>query len=163
MGGGQAEGAGGALRVVLDQTFGWAWLGLIGGTGFLRPVALCEAIFDADWLGLSFKMLVRQAGYLGGAAVAASLAATAFGLALGLARHSEGAEETLRADGGWMQQAFGPWLIMGLHAAIIAVGLSARRLYPAPRRLRRSGGLQWPVGPGCREGARAFLDARPYG
>ncbi len=125
--GGQAEGAGGALRVVLGQTFGWVWLGLIGaGLVFFALWRFAQAILDADRLGVSLKMLVRRVGYLGGAVVAASLAVSSFSLAIGLVRHTGSAEETLRTWLGWlMHQAFGPWLIMGIGAAIVVVGVVA--------------------------------------
>jgi hypothetical protein len=122
--GGDTTGSRGALRVVLEQPLGWAWLGFIGaGLAFFVLWRLAQAVLDADRLGTSWKMLARRGGYLIGAVSYAGLAVFAVSLALGLARRSEGG--AAKDWAAWlMKQPFGLWLVMAAGAGVVGAGLS---------------------------------------
>lgn len=123
---GATTGSRGALRVVLDQPFGWVWLGMIGaGLAFFALWRLAQAVLDADRLGASWKMLGRRAAYFFGGIIAAGLSLFAIGLALGLAMRGGGEERALQDWTAWlMQQPYGSWVVMALGAATAAAGLN---------------------------------------
>ncbi len=112
-----------ALKMVLDQPFGWIWLGLIG-LGLIGFIVwrLAQALLNADGHPDDAKGYVIRGGMLISAITYTGLASYALqnALQLSLGGGSDNSRETWIA---WlMQQPFGRFLIAAIGLAIIGAG-----------------------------------------
>lgn len=146
-GGGEADQES-ALQMVLDQPFGWIWLGLIG-VGLIGFIVwrLAQSILNADGQENNAKgYLIRGAMFVS-AATYTGLASYAIGHALSLSFGS-GSGNSKESWTAWlMQQPFGRYLVaivglavLGAGVAQIAKGIAKRyrrylRLSPAEHRV----------------------------
>ena len=122
VGGGEADSQS-ALKLVLEQPLGAAWLGLIGiGLVFFIVWRLAQALLDADHQENDAKGLVIRAALLVSAATYTGLAAYAIGQALKISL-GDGAGNSRESWTSWlMEQPFGPYLVAAVGLAVICAG-----------------------------------------
>ena len=123
-GGGQADQQS-ALQVVLEQPFGWIWLGLIG-LGLIGFIVwrLAQAILNADRHEDDAKGYLVRAAMFVSAATYTGLASYAIGQALRLS-FASGSGNSKESWAGWlMQQPFGPYLVAAVGLAIVGAGVA---------------------------------------
>lgn len=123
--GGQTGGSRSALRILVDQPFGRVLLGMIAlGFAFFALWRFIEAAIDADGLGDEWKGLAIRGAHVFGGVVAAGLAISALGLALGWGSRGGGEDRPVRDWTAWlMGQPFGPWLVGLVGLGVVGVGI----------------------------------------
>lgn len=115
-----------ALQMVLNQPFGWIWLGLIG-LGLIGFIVwrLAQALLNADSHPSDAKGYVIRGGMLISAITYTGLASFAIQNALQLSISSGGSGNSKESWTAWlMQQPFGPYLVGIVGLAIIGAGLA---------------------------------------
>jgi hypothetical protein len=121
--GGSVENSQGAIQTIAAQPFGRILVGLtaLGLIGYVIW-RFVEAIVDPQGKGTDTKGIITRLGYAVSGLIYAALAFFAGRLALGSG--GGGAESSKQAwTATLLAQPFGPWLVGGVGAIIIGVGL----------------------------------------
>lgn len=119
--GGDVGGNESALRSLVSKPFGAAILGLVGlGFVFFAAWRIVSAVVDADRHGGTAKGLGVRAIHLVSGLFNGALAATAFGLALGLAGSGGREDGAMKDWTAWLlSQPFGRWLVAAVGLGVV--------------------------------------------
>lgn len=119
---GNTEDRPGALRSVADESFGTALLiGLAAGFAGYALWRFVQAFLDRDHEGNDIEGLGKRATFLGRGVIYTGLFLSTMSLLLG--DDGRGGNEEDRATAGILEAPAGRWLVIGIGAAVIGVGL----------------------------------------